>query len=213
MCNSVGKLHKTHRPHFRASARHFPQYCIPLIPPTNRSRPDFIPSQPQHAQSPSYHSSHLSLHMVVRIRLARWGHRNKPFYRIVAADSRCPRDGRHLDILGAYNPLYQSRAEAQHHIKRVLLNVDRIKYWLSHGAQPSETGIVFAFSFRFPTTPPPKISHKQTHLCFYIFNQSVCAMSFSRSVSNPNACNIFTSLASPAGAHDVYWPYFQSRGY
>lgn len=78
--------------------------------------------------------------MVVRLRLARWGQRNRPFYRIVATDSRSPRDGRYIELIGAYNPLPHSRHEARSRIKRVYLNVDRIKYWLSVGAQPSDTG-------------------------------------------------------------------------
>lgn len=113
--------------------------------------PSIFQSYPPPPPPPKFHLGRFSLPMVVRIRLARWGHRNKPFYRIVAADSRSPRDGRHLDILGAYNPLNHSKAEAQHHIKRVWLNVDRIKYWLSHGAQPSETGIVLAIFLRVTT--------------------------------------------------------------
>lgn len=77
--------------------------------------------------------------MVVRIRLSRWGRRNRPFYRIFVADSRAPRDGRHLEVVGRYNPLYHSREETKTRVKRVELNVGRIKYWLSVGAQCSET--------------------------------------------------------------------------
>lgn len=78
--------------------------------------------------------------MVVRIRLARWGQIHRPFYRIVAADARAKRDGRFIEVLGTYNPLPHSRREASHKIKRVCLNVDRIKYWISVGAQPTDTG-------------------------------------------------------------------------
>lgn len=49
--------------------------------------------------------------MVVRLRLARHGQRNRPFYRIVAADARAPRDGRFIEIVGFYNPLAHSRQE------------------------------------------------------------------------------------------------------
>lgn len=80
--------------------------------------------------------------MVVRIRLARGGQRNRAFYRIVAADARAPRDGRFIEILGAYDPLPPSSQEATRGIKRVLLNVERIKYWLSVGAQPSDPGVL-----------------------------------------------------------------------
>ncbi|KAI0563377.1 Ribosomal protein S16 [Gracilaria domingensis] len=77
--------------------------------------------------------------MVVRIRLARWGQIHRPFYRIVAADARAKRDGRFIEVLGTYNPMSHSRHEAASNIKRVCLNVERIKYWVSVGAQPSDT--------------------------------------------------------------------------
>ena len=68
--------------------------------------------------------------MVLRIRLARWGARNNPFYGIVVAQLRKARDGKHIERLGSYDPVGKE--------KQVELNVDRIKYWLSVGAQPSE---------------------------------------------------------------------------
>lgn len=77
--------------------------------------------------------------MVVRIRLARHGQRHRAFYRIVSADSRAKRDGRFLEVLGFYDPLPHSAQEGAAGIKRVALNVPRIKYWLSVGAQPSDT--------------------------------------------------------------------------
>jgi small subunit ribosomal protein S16 len=71
--------------------------------------------------------------MVVKIRLARWGARNNPFYGIVIANQRAPRDGKHLERVGTYNPIPdQSKA------KIVELNIKRIKYWLSVGAQPTD---------------------------------------------------------------------------
>jgi small subunit ribosomal protein S16 len=69
--------------------------------------------------------------MAVKIRLARHGAKKRPFYRIVAADSESPRDGRFLEKLGTYNPL-QDPAE-------VVLNPDRIKYWIDQGATPTDT--------------------------------------------------------------------------
>ena len=69
--------------------------------------------------------------MGVRIRLARHGAKKKPFYRIVVADSESPRDGRFLEKVGTYDPL-KDPAE-------VLLNPDRIKYWMEKGAIPSDT--------------------------------------------------------------------------
>lgn len=69
--------------------------------------------------------------MGVRIRLARHGRIHSPFYRLVACDSRSPRNGRHLEILGTYNPL-PSKVD---NTKELRLNVDRVKYWLGVGAQ------------------------------------------------------------------------------
>jgi small subunit ribosomal protein S16 len=71
--------------------------------------------------------------MAVRIRLSRGGAKKRPFYRIVAADSRYPRDGRFLERLGSYNPLLPSD-----HPERVVLNEERIRYWLQNGAQFSD---------------------------------------------------------------------------
>ncbi|QDZ23647.1 ribosomal protein S16 [Chloropicon primus] len=71
--------------------------------------------------------------MVVRLRLARFGRYKFPFYRIFAADSRAPRDGKHLEILGHYDPIPQKDGN-----KHVALHVERVKYWLSVGAQPSK---------------------------------------------------------------------------
>ncbi|KAK9816544.1 hypothetical protein WJX72_001774 [[Myrmecia] bisecta] len=72
--------------------------------------------------------------MPVRIRLARFGRKNLPFYRIFVADSRSPRDGKHLEVVGNYDPIPGKDGN-----KHVALAVPRIKYWLSVGAQPSET--------------------------------------------------------------------------
>jgi small subunit ribosomal protein S16 len=71
--------------------------------------------------------------MAVRIRLARGGAKKRPFYRIVAADARSPRDGRFLERLGSYNPLLNSEDA-----NRVVLNEERIRYWLGQGAQVSD---------------------------------------------------------------------------
>ena len=69
--------------------------------------------------------------MAVKIRLARHGAKKRPFYRIVVADSDSPRDGRFLEKLGTYNPL-QDPAQ-------VILDTDRVKYWIGQGATPSDT--------------------------------------------------------------------------
>lgn len=65
--------------------------------------------------------------------MTRHGAKKRPFYHIVVADSRSPRDGRFIEKVGTYNPMLAREDE-----KRVTLVVERIKYWLSKGAQPSE---------------------------------------------------------------------------
>ena len=69
---------------------------------------------------------------MVRIRMKSFGRRHRPFFRICAMDSRTPRDGRTIEELGHYDPLVRNK-EA-----RTVLKVNRIRYWLSVGAQPSE---------------------------------------------------------------------------
>ena len=71
--------------------------------------------------------------MAMKIRLARGGSKKRPFYRIVAADSRMPRDGRFIEKLGTYNPLLPKDSE-----DRVKMNVERIQHWLDQGAQPTD---------------------------------------------------------------------------
>jgi small subunit ribosomal protein S16 len=71
--------------------------------------------------------------MAMKIRLARGGSKKRPFYRIVAADSRMPRDGRFLEKLGTYNPLLPKDSE-----ERVKMNVERIQEWIAKGAQPTD---------------------------------------------------------------------------
>ena len=71
--------------------------------------------------------------MAMKIRLARGGSKKRPFYRIVAADSRMPRDGRFIEKLGTYNPLLPKDSE-----ERVKMDMERVKYWLGEGAQPTD---------------------------------------------------------------------------
>jgi small subunit ribosomal protein S16 len=71
--------------------------------------------------------------MAMKIRLARGGSKKRPFYRVVAADSRMPRDGRFIEKLGTYNPLLPKDSE-----ERVKLNVERVQHWLAQGAQPTD---------------------------------------------------------------------------
>lgn len=76
--------------------------------------------------------SDLKLRMVVRIRLARWGARNNPFYGIVVANGRRARDGKHIERIGTYNPIPDVHA-----VKHIALDIPRVTYWLGVGAQPS----------------------------------------------------------------------------
>ncbi len=71
--------------------------------------------------------------MAMKLRLARAGSKKRPFYRIVAADSRMPRDGRFIEKLGTYNPLLPKDSE-----ERVKMNMERVQYWLGEGAQPTD---------------------------------------------------------------------------
>lgn len=76
--------------------------------------------------------------MSLKIRLTRAGAKKRPFYRIVVADSRYPRDGRFIEIVGTWNPILPKGDE-----KRVTLNTDRIQHWMSHGAQPTDRVLRF----------------------------------------------------------------------
>ena len=71
--------------------------------------------------------------MAMKIRLARGGSKKRPFYRIVAADSRMPRDGRFIEKLGTYNPLLPKDSE-----DRVKMDVEKVQEWIAKGAQPTE---------------------------------------------------------------------------
>ena len=71
--------------------------------------------------------------MAMKIRLARGGSKKRPFYSIVAADSRMPRDGRFIEKLGTYNPLLPKDSE-----ERVKMDMERVQYWLDQGAQPTD---------------------------------------------------------------------------
>ena len=75
---------------------------------------------------------------MLKIRLRRMGAKKAPFYRIVVADSRFPRDGRYIERVGTYNPLLETGNE-----NRVTLVKDRIEHWLKQGAKPSERVAMF----------------------------------------------------------------------
>lgn len=69
---------------------------------------------------------------MVVIRLARGGAKKRPFYHIVAADKRCPRDGRYIERLGYFNPIASGQEQ------RLNMNRERVQYWIGNGAQPSQ---------------------------------------------------------------------------
>jgi small subunit ribosomal protein S16 len=76
--------------------------------------------------------------MSLKIRLARGGAKKRPFYSIVVADGRSPRDGRFIEKVGTYNPILKSDDP-----NRVLLKLDRIQEWMSKGAQPTDRVLRF----------------------------------------------------------------------
>ncbi|KPF42839.1 30S ribosomal protein S16 [Rhizobium sp. G187] len=76
--------------------------------------------------------------MSLKIRLARGGSKKRPYYQIVVADARSPRDGRFLDKVGSWNPMLGKDNE-----KRVELNVESIKEWVAKGAQPTDRVLRF----------------------------------------------------------------------
>ncbi len=87
--------------------------------------------------------------MALKIRLARGGSKKRPYYRIVVADVRNPRDGRFIEKLGTYNPLLSKESN-----ERVTLQVDRIKYWLGVGAKPTDRVLRFLDAEDIAKRPP-----------------------------------------------------------
>ncbi len=75
---------------------------------------------------------------MLRIRLTRGGTKKRPFYSVVVADGRFPRDGRYIEKIGSYNPML-----SQDNPERVKLDGEKIKYWISKGAQPTERIQIF----------------------------------------------------------------------
>lgn len=69
---------------------------------------------------------------MVTIRLSRGGAKKRPFYHVVVADSRSKRDGRYIERIGFFNPIASGKAE------RLVLNEERVQYWLGHGAQTTD---------------------------------------------------------------------------
>ena len=75
---------------------------------------------------------------MLKIRLQRGGKKKQPYYRIVVAEDRAPRDGKYIEKIGRYAPLLSKDSD-----QRVVLDKDRASYWLGHGAQPTERVKVF----------------------------------------------------------------------
>lgn len=86
--------------------------------------------------------------MTIRIRLARGGAKKRPYYRIVVADARSPRDGRFIERVGSYNPLLPNDNK-----ERVVIKEERVKYWLSVGALPSDRVAKFLADFKLMDKP------------------------------------------------------------
>ena len=84
-----------------------------------------------HIQIFDIQNTFLEVKNMVKIRLRRMGAKKRPFYRIVVADSRFPRDGRFIEEIGTYDPLAEPAA--------VTVNADRAKEWMKNGAQPTDT--------------------------------------------------------------------------
>jgi small subunit ribosomal protein S16 len=97
--------------------------------------------------------------MSLRIRLSRGGAKKRPFYRIVVADSRKPRDGRFIERLGTYNPMV-----AKDHPDRLNVNDERIKYWLGVGAKPSDRVARFLGDRGIIEKPPVPANQTKQHM-------------------------------------------------
>ena len=89
--------------------------------------------------------------MAVRLRMKRMGNTHRPFYRVVSVDGRKPRDGVVLEELGTHNPLIEDES------KQTDLKLDRCAYWLSVGAQPSETVSTLLKKQGLDPTPGKKV--------------------------------------------------------
>ncbi|MGB0552238.1 MAG: 30S ribosomal protein S16 [Alphaproteobacteria bacterium] len=94
--------------------------------------------------------------MSLKIRLARGGAKKRPFYRIVVADSRMPRDGRFIERVGTYNPMLPKE-----HPERVNLKTERIQHWLSVGARPSDRVAKFLGGAEILPMPIPREQTKK----------------------------------------------------
>ncbi len=90
--------------------------------------------------------------MPLVMRMTRHGAKKRPYYHIVVADSRCPRDGRFVEKIGTYNP-----SLANDNPDRVKLNAERVQYWIKNGAQPSDRVARFLFAAKLG----PKVGYRE----------------------------------------------------
>jgi small subunit ribosomal protein S16 len=90
--------------------------------------------------------------MPLVMRMTRHGAKKRPYYHIVVADSRCPRDGRFVEKIGTYNP-----SLANDNPDRVKLNAERVQYWIKNGAQPSDRVARFLFAAKLG----PKVAYRE----------------------------------------------------
>jgi len=95
--------------------------------------------------------------MALKIRLARGGRTHRPFYSIVVADSRAPRDGRFIEKLGTYDPLLPHTNE-----NRIRIVEDRVKYWLSQGAKPTDRVTLFLAKLGLVSKPEIRETPKKS---------------------------------------------------
>ncbi len=93
---------------------------------------------------------------MLKVRMSRSGSKNRPYYNVVIADSRAPRDGKFLEKLGTYNPMLP-----KDHADRVKLNAERIKFWLSKGAQVSDRVAIFLGKAGIAPAPARKNNPKK----------------------------------------------------
>jgi small subunit ribosomal protein S16 len=89
--------------------------------------------------------------MALKIRLARGGAKKRPFYKIVIAEATSPRDGKFVERVGSYNPMLPAD-----HADRVVLNTERLQYWLSTGAQPTDRVARFLGAAKLVEMPAQK---------------------------------------------------------
>ena len=97
--------------------------------------------------------------MALKIRLARGGAKNKPYYRINVADSRMPRDGRFIERIGSYNPMLPSD-----HEERIVIKEDRVKFWMAKGARPTDRVAVLLGRLGIIDMPEPRAMTKKNQM-------------------------------------------------